>query len=349
MQNLTFKMGSNGLNTWTHCLSTITKWIHPSLGNISAVPLVFCGAIPQSNGHRLMACRIPHLYTIIDAAIGILVRRLAAKTLSFFSILQTACHRGRVMLRVPLFTRCSILFLIMILSLSSVLLRLPMILFLAFKALWFRYVHCLKQGCWLWISIQATAHNLREIRVALDDVPSGGAANFTAALATGFELLQRYNRTGLGCQCNQAIMLVTNGPPSSFPELFKQYNWPHHPVRVFTYLVGRDASNARDMSEMACTNKGSLKLKKKKILRHHNTLVKAFLRESSHHLMRLLLFSTIRKFWRDLWSCISMIIPSTGLPSTREDVPILCKAAAKVTTSSWHPFRHLFSIGEIIR
>lgn len=92
--------------------------------------------------------------------------------------------------------------------------------------------------------------------MALDDVPSGGVANFSAALATGFELLQRYNRSGLGCQCNQAIMLVTNGPPSSFPELFKQYNWPHHPVRVFTYLVGRDASNGRDMSEMACSNKG---------------------------------------------------------------------------------------------
>jgi len=93
--------------------------------------------------------------------------------------------------------------------------------------------------------------------VALDDVPVGGSANWTAALTSAFDLLQRYNRSGLGCQCNQAIMLITNGPPQPFPEIFKQYNWPHHPVRFFTYLVGgRDASNAHDMTEMACSNKG---------------------------------------------------------------------------------------------
>lgn len=104
---------------------------------------------------------------------------------------------------------------------------------------------------------QATAENLRELRIALDYLKSEGSANFTSALITGFEILHRYNRTGQGCQCNQAIMLITDGPTSSFKEIFKQYNWPHMPVRIFTYLTGRDGSNADDMNWMACTNKGT--------------------------------------------------------------------------------------------
>ena len=91
----------------------------------------------------------------------------------------------------------------------------------------------------------------------MDSVKAEGTANFTSALVTGFEILHRYNRTGQGCQCNQAIMLVTVGPPSSYKEIFKQYNWPHMPVRMFTYLTGRDGSNADDMNWMACNNKGN--------------------------------------------------------------------------------------------
>lgn len=31
---------------------------------------------------------------------------------------------------------------------------------------------------------------------------------------------------------------------------------PHMPVRVFTYLVGKDKSNAAELFWMACSNKG---------------------------------------------------------------------------------------------
>lgn len=103
---------------------------------------------------------------------------------------------------------------------------------------------------------QATAENIRELRIALDSVKSEGTANFTSALVTGFQILHRYNQSNQGCQCNQAIMLITDGPPSSYKEIFKQYNWPHMPVRIFTYLTGKDGSNADDMNWMACNNKG---------------------------------------------------------------------------------------------
>lgn len=52
-------------------------------------------------------------------------------------------------------------------------------------------------------------------------------------------------------------MLITDGPPSSYKEIFKMYNFPHHPVRIFTYLIGKDSSGMHEMHWMACANKGS--------------------------------------------------------------------------------------------
>lgn len=51
-------------------------------------------------------------------------------------------------------------------------------------------------------------------------------------------------------------MLLSDGPPSSFRDIFKTYNWPHRPVRVFTYLIG-DSSSSTDIFWMACANKGN--------------------------------------------------------------------------------------------
>jgi hypothetical protein len=53
-------------------------------------------------------------------------------------------------------------------------------------------------------------------------------------------------------------MLITDGPSYDYHDIFKHYNLPHTPVRVFTYLIGRDASNAEEMHKIACTNKGKL-------------------------------------------------------------------------------------------
>lgn len=51
-------------------------------------------------------------------------------------------------------------------------------------------------------------------------------------------------------------MLITDGPPSVYHDIFKTYNFPHMPVRIFTYLVGKDSSGADEMLWMACKNKG---------------------------------------------------------------------------------------------
>merc|ERR1712096_596737 len=51
-------------------------------------------------------------------------------------------------------------------------------------------------------------------------------------------------------------MLVTDGVPYKEEQVFKDYNSPHKPVRVFTYLIGREISDLKAANWMACQNKG---------------------------------------------------------------------------------------------
>merc|ERR1712131_580613 len=86
-------------------------------------------------------------------------------------------------------------------------------------------------------------------------------ANFTSALTAAFTLLERYRTKKIGAEANQAIMLVTDGVPYTYETIFQEYNngeynEPHKPVRVFTYLIGREISDLEAAKWMACDNKG---------------------------------------------------------------------------------------------
>ncbi|XP_076634618.1 voltage-dependent calcium channel subunit stolid isoform X2 [Colletes latitarsis] len=111
-------------------------------------------------------------------------------------------------------------------------------------------VQCFKDNL-----VQASPENIRELKVATsmmkhEEMPT----NISAALGTAFEILHRYNRTGQGSQCNQAIMLITVDNAGLPTEVIKRYNWPHMPVRIFTYLIGGDKSP--ELRSAACANKG---------------------------------------------------------------------------------------------
>lgn len=110
-------------------------------------------------------------------------------------------------------------------------------------------VQCFKDSM-----VQASPENVRELKSALDATRPEGTSNVSAAVSTAFEILHKYNRTGQGSQCNQAIMLITSDTSGVPRELIKRYNWPHMPVRIFTYLVGGDKSP--EVRGIACTNKG---------------------------------------------------------------------------------------------
>ncbi|CAH2236386.1 jg10766 [Pararge aegeria aegeria] len=111
--------------------------------------------------------------------------------------------------------------------------------------------------CYTKMLAQAVPETIRELKSAVwAGDATGGAANLTGALTSAFEILYRYNRTGLGCQCNQAIAVIgAGGGAGGVTAVFRAWNWPHMPVRIFTYRVGGDAAAGKTMKEMACNNK----------------------------------------------------------------------------------------------
>ncbi|XP_012158021.1 voltage-dependent calcium channel subunit alpha-2/delta-3 isoform X4 [Ceratitis capitata] len=107
--------------------------------------------------------------------------------------------------------------------------------------------------------VQANLGNIRELMEGVDNVNIGNIANFTAALTKAFEVLEQFRTEQRGAQCNQAIMIVSDGAPFTYADVFEQYNWrdlPFKPVRVFTYLIGKEVADVKDIKWMACANQG---------------------------------------------------------------------------------------------
>ncbi|KAG5309152.1 CA2D3 protein, partial [Pseudoatta argentina] len=113
--------------------------------------------------------------------------------------------------------------------------------------------------------VQANLANIRELKRAISNLNTERIANFSLALTTAFELLETFRNEREGARCNQAIMLITDGVPYNYKDIFEAYNWKDNPdeplkadmpVRVFTYLIGREVADVREVQWMACANRG---------------------------------------------------------------------------------------------
>ncbi|XP_076235530.1 voltage-dependent calcium channel subunit straightjacket isoform X5 [Calliopsis andreniformis] len=113
--------------------------------------------------------------------------------------------------------------------------------------------------------VQANLANVRELKRAISNLETEKIANFSLALTTAFQLLASYRLEREGARCNQAIMLITDGVPYNYKDIFETYNWQGNldepykadmPVRMFTYLIGREVADVREVQWMACANRG---------------------------------------------------------------------------------------------
>jgi hypothetical protein len=61
----------------------------------------------------------------------------------------------------------------------------------------------------------------------------------------------------VGACCNRAIMVITDGMPDIYKDIFDKYNWKADMrVRMFTYLIGDEQPEAYEMKSIACNNNG---------------------------------------------------------------------------------------------
>ncbi|XP_030369817.1 voltage-dependent calcium channel subunit alpha-2/delta-3 isoform X2 [Scaptodrosophila lebanonensis] len=114
-------------------------------------------------------------------------------------------------------------------------------------------------GCFEDTLIQANLGNIRELKEGIESFKPKSIANYTAALTRAFEILEETKTSSRGAQCNQAIMIIGDGAPENNREVFELHNWrdpPYKPVRVFTYLIGKEVANWDDIRWMACENQG---------------------------------------------------------------------------------------------
>ncbi|XP_061474227.1 voltage-dependent calcium channel subunit alpha-2/delta-3 isoform X1 [Rhineura floridana] len=104
--------------------------------------------------------------------------------------------------------------------------------------------------------VQADRANKEHFREHLEKLFVKGIGMLDIALIEAFNMLSDFNHTGQGSICSQAIMLITDGAVDTYDAIFEKYNWPDRKVRIFTYLIGREAAFADNLKWMACANKG---------------------------------------------------------------------------------------------
>ncbi|KAK6749281.1 hypothetical protein RB195_001713 [Necator americanus] len=105
--------------------------------------------------------------------------------------------------------------------------------------------------------LQATMRNKKNLRNKMNNVTSEGKAEYEKALPHAFTALLNISahngRPDQGCE--NVIMLITDGAPNNYKEIFDLYN-KDKKVRFFSFLIGEEAIDFEQVKNMACNNRG---------------------------------------------------------------------------------------------
>lgn len=109
--------------------------------------------------------------------------------------------------------------------------------------------------------VQANYRNKKILTKAVENLTAQDMANFKVGFEFAFLQFEKFRnmskQNGVGAQCNEVIMLLTDGGTDNAKEVFEKYNWSKNKtVRVFTYAVGPTANPTSAIRWMACGNRG---------------------------------------------------------------------------------------------
>lgn len=116
--------------------------------------------------------------------------------------------------------------------------------------------------------VQATPENIRVFKNKIKKLAPANYANesiIREAFEKAFGILKNY-RDKRNCNestCNQGIMYVADSFQGNYTDIFRELNrFPTEngteriPVRIFTYLLGKEPNKVKEMKAMACENRG---------------------------------------------------------------------------------------------
>ncbi|CAG9855322.1 unnamed protein product [Phyllotreta striolata] len=111
---------------------------------------------------------------------------------------------------------------------------------------------------------QATEENIQMFKRSVEKLQPEGKTQVSQALEVAFKLLAKYREmrkcSDENSNCNQAIMIITDGINEDITEIVQKYNHLHNgtniPVRIFGYLVGKEVTNPPEMKDTCCENRG---------------------------------------------------------------------------------------------
>ncbi|KAJ3622682.1 hypothetical protein MTP99_018970 [Tenebrio molitor] len=131
--------------------------------------------------------------------------------------------------------------------------------------------------CFKNLLVQATPENILLFKQAIGEFQPSGKTDLPQSLQMAFDILEKY-REKRGCSkyvdeentekepnskskaCNQAIMLITDGIARNLSDIVVRNNHlaggKTIPVRIFTYLIGKEVTNVDELRWMACANRG---------------------------------------------------------------------------------------------
>ncbi|XP_046603816.1 voltage-dependent calcium channel subunit alpha-2/delta-3 isoform X1 [Neodiprion virginianus] len=144
--------------------------------------------------------------------------------------------------------------------------------------------------------VQATPENIAVFKDGLEKLNTTNPTILSKAFNKAFDLLETF-RTSKQCNasnpCTQAIMLLTDGVPGDVAEVFAERNrlenGTYMPVRVFTYLLGRDVTKTPEIQSMACSNRGyyshvhTLSEVREQVLKYINVIARPLVLQKDIH------------------------------------------------------------------